>query len=276
MIYFKKRLLLLILSIVFIPSAMAFYPTGWRDICSRNGDVPVCKDPKINQFSVDLSSVNKHNDSIYYAVRYFTNTNGGTVSIIQYKNGKIGMVDTFENPAYEDIMQNNIKYKHPAKTEKQAKVFKDLRKDSLIYKANLYALEVIRLQEEGSDAIDRINHGLKNPEDIKISEDTEKELNSSVNDPYWGAYMRDLQRRIKLNWKPPRSNTSSHVLVLFDIAKDGSLISAKILKSSGIPSMDNAAINAIKATKFKPLPKNCKDDSVSIEFTFDYNVIGER
>ena len=93
--------------------------------------------------------------------------------------------------------------------------------------------------------------------------------------PDFGPYMRDLQRRIKMNWDPPKGNESKRVVLLFKIAKDGRLLSCSVYKSSGLPAADRAALNAVHATApFRPLPANFKGSSVDIQFTFDYNVFG--
>lgn len=97
----------------------------------------------------------------------------------------------------------------------------------------------------------------------------------AIREPDFGPYMRELQRRIKMNWNPPKGNESKRVVLLFKIAKDGRLLSCSVFKSSGLPGADNAAINAVKLTApFKPLPAEFKGQSIDIQFTFDYNVFG--
>lgn len=97
----------------------------------------------------------------------------------------------------------------------------------------------------------------------------------SIREPDFGPYMRELQRRIKMNWDPPKGNESKRVVLLFKIAKDGRLLSVRVYKSSGIPNADKAALNAVELTApFKPLPANFKGASIDIQFTFDYNVFG--
>ena len=58
----------------------------------------------------------------------------------------------------------------------------------------------------------------------------------ALREPDFGPYMRELQRRIKLNWDPPKGNESKRVVLLFKIARDGRLLSCKVQKSSGMPS----------------------------------------
>lgn len=97
----------------------------------------------------------------------------------------------------------------------------------------------------------------------------------AIAQPDFGPYMADLQRRIKMNWDPPKGNESKRVVLLFKIARDGRLLSVSVYRSSGLASADNAALNAVRATApFRPLPANFRGSSVDIQFTFDYNVFG--
>ena len=97
----------------------------------------------------------------------------------------------------------------------------------------------------------------------------------ALREPDFGPYMRELQRRIKLNWDPPKGNESKTVVLLFKIAKDGRLLSCKIHRSSGLPSADQAALKAVELTApFRPLPADFKGQNIDIQFTFDYRVFG--
>lgn len=100
----------------------------------------------------------------------------------------------------------------------------------------------------------------------------------AIKNPDWGPYMRELERRMKSNWNPPKGDESKRVVILFTIGRDGRLMSApKVIKSSGSNESDLAAKKAIELTApFKPLPPEYKSNSIDIEFTFDYNVIGAR
>ena len=99
----------------------------------------------------------------------------------------------------------------------------------------------------------------------------------ALREPDFGPYMRELQRRIKLNWDPPKGNESKRVILLFKIAKDGRLLSCRVHKSSGLPSADQAALKAVELTApFRPLPADFKGQSIDIQFTFDYNVLGAK
>ncbi len=97
----------------------------------------------------------------------------------------------------------------------------------------------------------------------------------AIREPDFGPYMKELQRRIKMNWDPPKGNESKRVVLLFSIARDGRLLNVSVHRSSGLPAADKAAIDAVKLTApFRPLPPDFKGNSVDIQFTFDYNVFG--
>ena len=97
----------------------------------------------------------------------------------------------------------------------------------------------------------------------------------ALREPDFGPYMRELQRRIKLNWDPPKGNESKTVVLLFKIARDGRLLSCRVNKSSGLPTADQAALKAVELTApFRPLPADFKGQSIDIQFTFDYRVFG--
>lgn len=97
----------------------------------------------------------------------------------------------------------------------------------------------------------------------------------AIREPDFGPYMRELQRRIKMNWDPPKGDQSKRVVLMFKIAKDGRLLTCSVHKSSGLPNADKAAIQAVQLTApFKPLPPDYKGSSIDIQFTFDYNVFG--
>ena len=99
----------------------------------------------------------------------------------------------------------------------------------------------------------------------------------AIKEPNFGPYMSELSRRIKANWDPPRGEESKRVVLLFTIAKDGRLLNVKVVKSSGTPAADRAALAAVELTApFRPLPAEFRGPNVDIQFTFDYNVFGAK
>lgn len=99
----------------------------------------------------------------------------------------------------------------------------------------------------------------------------------AIREPDFGPYMRDLQQRIKRNWDPPKGEENRRVVLMFKIARDGRLLSVNVSKSSGLAAADRAALAAVKLTApFRPLPAEYREQSVDIQFTFDYNVFGAK
>ena len=89
----------------------------------------------------------------------------------------------------------------------------------------------------------------------------------------WQPYRDYLQKAMKTKWNPPKELKSNSVVLLFKIRKDGKLLSAKVLESSGSKDIDEAALKALHDIQpLKPLPSKFKGKSKDIEFTFNYNV----
>lgn len=87
------------------------------------------------------------------------------------------------------------------------------------------------------------------------------------------SYMADLEYDIKRNWYPPKADNPARVVMSFTIDHKGNLLSSKVKESSGIKKVDEAAMYAILRTNFKPLPKSFKNNTATIDFTFDYKII---
>jgi TonB family protein len=94
-------------------------------------------------------------------------------------------------------------------------------------------------------------------------------------EPDFGPYVAELQRRIRRNWAPPVEDRSKRVVVLFRIARDGRLLNPQIQQSSGSPPADQAALAAVRASApFKALPPNFHGNDIAVQFVFDYDVAG--
>ena len=92
----------------------------------------------------------------------------------------------------------------------------------------------------------------------------------AIREPDWGYYVRDLERRIKRNWRPPSDHLSRRTTLEFLIKRDGSLLSCIIKTSSGSSLEDQAAISAVELSQpFLPLPPQCKQNTMPVDFTFD-------
>lgn len=93
----------------------------------------------------------------------------------------------------------------------------------------------------------------------------------------YAPFMNELQKRIRMSWKPPRGNETRRVVVIFTIHKAGNITDVRIKTSSGVAVADQAAIKAVQdISPFKPLPDEFQRDKANIEFAFDYNVFGDK
>jgi len=91
----------------------------------------------------------------------------------------------------------------------------------------------------------------------------------------FGYYVRGIQQRISENWMryqvDPRITSANRVYVIFDISRDGHPSNVEIEQSSGVPSLDNSAKQAVqRIDSFGPLPTDYSGSKVSVEFWFDY------
>jgi TonB family protein len=92
----------------------------------------------------------------------------------------------------------------------------------------------------------------------------------------WGPYAAEMVRRIKLHWDIPelaRLGWKGRLTVRFYILADGRVADAKILRRSGIPPFDFAALQAIvKSSPFRPLPEDLHEEREGVTVTFFYNM----
>jgi periplasmic protein TonB len=91
----------------------------------------------------------------------------------------------------------------------------------------------------------------------------------------FGYYVRGIQQRVSENWLryqvDPRITSANRVYVIFDISRDGHPSNVQIEQSSGVPSLDNSAIQAVqRVDSFGSLPTEYSGSKVSVEFWFDY------
>lgn len=88
-------------------------------------------------------------------------------------------------------------------------------------------------------------------------------------------YVRALNQRISENWLryqvDPRIQSGSRVYVTFDIDRSGRPSHIEVEQSSGVPSLDMSALQAVqRINSFEPLPSDYSGGKVSVEFWFDY------
>jgi TonB family protein len=89
-----------------------------------------------------------------------------------------------------------------------------------------------------------------------------------------------MVRRIKLHWEIPelaRLGWKGKLTIRFFILADGRVADAKIIRASGIPPFDFAALQAIlKSSPFRPLPADLGSSREGVTVTFFYNLRPEK
>jgi TonB family protein len=96
----------------------------------------------------------------------------------------------------------------------------------------------------------------------------------------WGPYAEEMVRRIKLHWEIPelaRLGWKGKLTIRFFILADGRVVDATIVRQSGIPPFDFAALQAIlKSSPFRPLPSDLGSSREGVTVTFFYNLRPEK
>ena len=88
-------------------------------------------------------------------------------------------------------------------------------------------------------------------------------------------YVRVVQAKVSEIWvkyeQDPQIQSASRICLNFDINRAGEPSNIRIEQSSGVPSLDQSALRAVKSvSSFGPLPKGYEGDKVSVLFYFDY------
>ncbi len=88
-------------------------------------------------------------------------------------------------------------------------------------------------------------------------------------------YVDAVRRRISENWLQyevdPSIHNANRVYITFEITRSGQPRNIMISQSSGVPSLDQSAVRALKRiNSFAPLPNEYGGSSVNVEFWFDY------
>ena len=97
-------------------------------------------------------------------------------------------------------------------------------------------------------------------------------------DPRYTDYFEKIRRRIRENWIYPREagerGIGGQLLIEFGIRKDGWLQFVDLKRSSGVPVLDQYALNALKlAQPFPPVPDSVAKSTLGIAGIFTYQIV---
>jgi TonB family protein len=84
-----------------------------------------------------------------------------------------------------------------------------------------------------------------------------------------------VRARVSSNWLQstvdPSVRWAPRVVFTFEILRDGSIVNAQMMQSSGNASVDNSALRAILGSSpLAPLPSEYSGSNVSVQFWFDF------
>jgi protein TonB len=90
-------------------------------------------------------------------------------------------------------------------------------------------------------------------------------------------YVSVIQTKVRQSWYTqevsPSTPTGSKVSVTFVISRDGTPSDIRISQRSGYPTLDSSALRAVQRVEnFSPLPSGYNKSSVSVEYTFTYDL----
>ena len=98
-------------------------------------------------------------------------------------------------------------------------------------------------------------------------------LSLDVSDFPFTYYLKQLQQKVSEKWVHPARTAERglHVVVLFEISRDGQVITPTVEKSSGNHFYDQSALRAVMdAAPFPPLPQEFQAQSLRVHFGFDF------
>lgn len=76
-----------------------------------------------------------------------------------------------------------------------------------------------------------------------------------------------LQQRFRIVQRVDRE-----AVVEFTVSRDGTISNPRIIRSSGSPQLDEAALNAVRETRrLGPLPEGFQGESTVMRVTFDFS-----
>jgi protein TonB len=87
-------------------------------------------------------------------------------------------------------------------------------------------------------------------------------------------WINHLKNEVYRNWIVPQAallGFRGHVDFEFTVERDGTMSALRLLKSSGTPSLDRAARNALSGSRCLPLPDDYGPPRLTIQVTFYYN-----
>jgi hypothetical protein len=124
-----------------------------------------------------------------------------------------------------------------------------------------------------ASTLNTLAEAYKNNNQLSKAQILEKEA-----DGIFQTFMDNLNRKIKSEWNPPKSDSSKKAVSMFGLNAEGKFENIKLTKPSSSPALNEACLNALRTTDKMPIttPSFYKIDiePICIEFSFDYRNYG--
>lgn len=169
------------------------------------------------------------------------------------------------SPPMEEIAKPQSKILPPEEKIKE----ETLPKEELIEKKEEKPLTLFPTKE-------RISELSKEYEKTTPVGEKGRDISFDTNEPRFTTYFEGLKAKIYREWEYPdaavREGLAGRLWVRFVIKKDGALEEVTLIRGSGYPMLDDAALSAIRlAAPFYPFPKTFGSlERITINASFEY------
>lgn len=86
-------------------------------------------------------------------------------------------------------------------------------------------------------------------------------------------YLNLIQSKVKLNWNEPSglifSGSSMETSVAFVVLSNGAIVNVRLVRGAGNSTVDQSAMEAVRATALPPLPAGYKKDRLDVNMHFN-------
>ena len=111
------------------------------------------------------------------------------------------------------------------------------------------------------------------PEALKYNSVLNPAQLDALKDIDLSAYLAEMERRVKPNWNPNHRVDDRSTVLAFSIEKNGQISGLRVTRSSGLPDVDRASMEAVqKSAPFLPLPPEFPLDRLDITFSFNIHI----
>jgi len=144
-----------------------------------------------------------------------------------------------------------------------------------------YRIELIRPPVQATEISASIDEKNLLPDEPAVPLNEQETVSLETEDKRYTSFFTLIKQALMRHWKYPdearSSLTEGTLTALFSIEKDGNLIEASIIYTSGYDILDNEAARAIRsASPFPPFPESITVSRLNIIATFDYRLTSKK